>query len=65
MYNLKEEKLDALGYAVDLTTTHPTVDNAYCYCYFDFTIRSTATLTDIKSASPINPEPVFSLCIRS
>jgi hypothetical protein len=56
MYNLKKEQLSALGHAVDLTITHPTDDNAYRY--FDFTTCSTATLTDIKSASHINPDAV-------
>jgi hypothetical protein len=57
MYNVKEEQLDAPGHAVDLTTTRPSDDNAYRS--FDFTIRSSATLTDIISTSPINPDAVL------
>jgi hypothetical protein len=53
IYNVKEEQLDTPGHAIDLTTTHPSDDNAYRY--FDFTIRSTAKLADIDSTSPINP----------
>jgi hypothetical protein len=62
MYNVKEEELDTLRHAIDLTISHPSDDNEYCY--FDVTVHSTVILVDINSSCPINPNDALRTAIE-